>query len=172
MSILEEKYFWNEAAAYEFVEAQMWPKGPVCPHCGTCDNIRKLNGATTRIGTYKCYHCHRPFTVKIGTIFEASRLPMHVWLQSIYLIAQSDSLMPVRELEQALGISTKTAKVIAHRLHKAMLVSQPRKPGTKTGQKSRISPAGKKKKHGQPEEAPPQHRLPAIRDFFSSMGAS
>ncbi|MBA5775979.1 transposase [Stappia sp. F7233] len=123
MSVLSERYFRNEQAAYEFVEKQVWPKGPVCPHCHEAGNIRKLNGSSTRMGTYKCYHCLKPFTVKIGTVFEASRLPMHIWLQSIYLVAQSDRIMPAKELEEALGVSAKTAKVLAYRLHKAMYSS-------------------------------------------------
>ena len=77
MSLLSLAFFRNEEAAYEFVESKVWPRGPVCPHCQESSNIRKLNGSSTRIGTYKCYGCLKPFTVKIGTVFEASRLPLH-----------------------------------------------------------------------------------------------
>lgn len=120
MSILKEDIFKNEAAAWAFVEARVWPNGPVCPRCRRSGNVTKLRGASTRQGTYKCYDCSHPFTVKMDTVLEASRLPMHVWLQAIYLIAQSDSPMPSKELQSALGISQKTAKVIAYRLRKAM----------------------------------------------------
>ena len=70
--ILSEPRFHGEQAAYEWVEALVWPNGRVCPHCGVVDNSGKLMGKTTRIGLYKCYACRKPFTVKIGTIFEAS----------------------------------------------------------------------------------------------------
>lgn len=72
MSILSQPHFHNEEAAYEFVEARVWPQGPVCPHCGARDRISKMGGKSTRIGAYKCYHCRKPFTVKVGTIFEES----------------------------------------------------------------------------------------------------
>ncbi len=120
MSVLSEKYFRDEKAAYEFIESHVWPQGPICPHCREGHHVKKLNGSSTRIGTYKCYHCLKPFTVKIGTVFEASRLPLHVWLQSIYFIAQSGEVMPAKDLERALGVSAKTAKVLAYRLNKAM----------------------------------------------------
>ena len=76
-----------DLAAY--VEAELWPDGPVCPHCGGVERNKKMGGTSTRIGTYKCYDCRKPFTVKIGTIFEASHVPMRLWLQAMYLIAGS-----------------------------------------------------------------------------------
>lgn len=141
MSVLSRSYFRNEEAAYEFVESKVWPRGPVCPHCAESGHVKKLKGASTRIGTYKCYGCLKPFTVKIGTVFEASRLPLHVWLQSIYLIARSDQALPPKELEQALGISPKTAKVLAYRLRKAMYAAEARRRATVS---SRMGTASRK----------------------------
>ena len=69
-SAISQPYFHNEAKAYEFVEAKVWPHGPSCPHCGGVERISKMAGKSTRIGTYKCYQCRKPFTVKVGTIFE------------------------------------------------------------------------------------------------------
>ena len=89
-SILSQAYFHNEEAAYEFVEARVWPKGPVCPHCGGVERNKKMGGTSTRIGVYKCYDCRKPFTVKVGTIFESSHIPLRLWLQGIYLIAASN----------------------------------------------------------------------------------
>jgi len=131
MSILKEPCFWEETAAIEFVESIVWPDGPVCPHCGEADSIGKLKGNSTRLGTCKCYHCNLPFTVKIGTFLEASRLPIHVWLQSIYFLAQSDFKLPARELEKAVGISGKTARSITHRVQKALEHSARGRPAAK-----------------------------------------
>lgn len=50
-SILSAPYFHNEEAAYEFVEARVWPKGPVCPHCGGVERIGRMGGKSTRIGS-------------------------------------------------------------------------------------------------------------------------
>ena len=62
MSILSAKHFHDEKAAYAFVEARVWPEGPVCPHCGGVDRISPMKGKSTRVGTYKCYQCRKPFT--------------------------------------------------------------------------------------------------------------
>ena len=69
MSALSAPHFHNEKAAYAYVEARVWPEGPVCPHCGGYERIGKLSGQSTRIGVHKCYQCRKPFTVKVGTIF-------------------------------------------------------------------------------------------------------
>ena len=86
--MLSEPYFHNEDAAYSFCESRLWPAGPLCPHCrSTGEKVGKLKGKSTRRGTYKCYACLRPFTVKIGTVFESSHLELHLWLQAIYLVS-------------------------------------------------------------------------------------
>ncbi|MFZ2103264.1 MAG: IS1595 family transposase, partial [Oricola sp.] len=120
MSILSEKHFHNEAAAYKFVEARIWPNGPVCPHCGGTDRISPMKGKSTRIGTYKCYQCRKPFTVKIGTIFEASHVKMHLWLQAIFLMASSKKGISANQLHRTLGVTLKTAWFMAHRIREAM----------------------------------------------------
>jgi transposase-like protein len=50
---------------------RIWANGRTCPQCGTIDDSAALKGKSTRIGVYKCYDCRKPFTVKVGTIFEA-----------------------------------------------------------------------------------------------------
>lgn len=120
MSILSEKYFHDEAAAYRFVEARVWPEGPVCPHCGGVDRISKMKGESTRIGTYKCYQCRKPFTVKIGTIFESSHVKLHLWLQAIFLMASSKKGISANQLHRTLGVTLKTAWFMAHRIREAM----------------------------------------------------
>jgi len=76
MSILSKAYFHNEEAAIEHVEAVLWPDGPTCPHCGACDRIGKIQAnpeKRVRLGLHKCGHCKGQFTVKVGTVFEASK---------------------------------------------------------------------------------------------------
>jgi transposase-like protein len=119
-SALSAKHFHNEEAAYAYVEARIWPEGPVCPHCGGVERLGKLGGKSTRIGTYKCYQCRKPFTVKIGTIFEASHVPLHIWLQAIYLIAGSKKGISSNQLHRTLGVTLKTAWFMSHRIREAM----------------------------------------------------
>src|SRR6266851_657783 len=92
-SILSAAHFHNEEAAYKFVEARIWPKGP---------------------------DCRQPFTVKIGTIFEASHIPMRLWLQAIFLIASSKKGISSNQLHRTLGITLKSAWFMSHRIREAM----------------------------------------------------
>jgi len=120
MSILSQPHFHNEEAAYAFVEARIWPQGPVCPHCACVERIGKMGGKSTRIGAYKCYNCRKPFTVKVGTIFESSHIAMHLWLQAIFLIACSKKGISSNQLHRTLGITLKSAWFMSHRIREAM----------------------------------------------------
>lgn len=121
-SVLSEPHFHNEAAAFAYVEAKLWPNGPVCYHCGGMTRIGKLNGKTTRPGLYKCYACRKPFTVRMGTVFEASHAPMRVWLQVIYMICSSKKGISTQQLHRTLGGSMTTAWFLGHRVREAMKV--------------------------------------------------
>lgn len=120
MSILSAEHFHDEAKAYEFIEARVWNQGPVCPHCKAQDRISKMKGKSTRIGTYKCYHCRKPFTVKVGTVFEASHIPLRLWLQAIFLLSSSKKGMSSNQLHRTLGITLKSAWFMSHRIREAM----------------------------------------------------
>jgi transposase-like protein len=119
-SLISTPHLQNEEAAYTFVEAKIWSDGPVCPHCGSKERIGKMGGKTTRIGLYKCYVCRKQFTVKIGTIFEDSHVPMHLWLQAIYLLSASKKGFSSNQLHRTLGVTLKTAWFMGHRIREAM----------------------------------------------------
>src|SRR5687768_13378339 len=119
-SALSAPHFHNEAAAFAFVEARVWPEGPVCPHCGGVERISLMGGKSTRQGLYKCYQCRKPFTVRIGTIFESSHVPLHIWLQAMYLIAGSKKGISSNQLHRTLGVTLKTAWFMSHRIREAM----------------------------------------------------
>lgn len=119
-SVLSDKHFHDEAAAYRFVEERVWPNGPVCPHCGGVDRISPMKGKSTRIGAYKCYQCRKPFTVKVGTIFESSHVPLRQWLQAIFLLSSSKKGISANQLSRTLGCTLKTAWFIGHRIREAM----------------------------------------------------
>jgi transposase-like protein len=121
-SILESKALQDEAAAYAWVEARIWPEGPVCPHCGGADRISKMGGKSTRIGVYKCYQCRRQFSVKVKTVFEDSHVPMRLWLQAMYLLCSSKKGISSNQLHRTLGVTLKTAWFMAHRIREAMRV--------------------------------------------------
>jgi transposase-like protein len=120
-AVLSALHFHNEEAAFAHVESRLWPDGPVCPHCGATDeHIGRLAGKTSRIGLRKCYACRETFTVRMGTIFEDSHLPLHLWLQVIHLMCASKKGVSTRQVQRMLQCSMKTAWHLTHRIRKAM----------------------------------------------------
>lgn len=133
MSVLTKTYFYDEAAAFAHVEALLWADGRACPHCGTVDNSYPLKGVRTkaskknpngieRHGLYKCGDCRKQFTVRIGTIFEESHLPLHLWLQAIHLVCSSKKGISAHQLHRTLEVQYKTAWFLEHRIREAMRV--------------------------------------------------
>ena len=118
-SIFSAPHFNDEAAAYAFVEAHLWADGRVCPHCGVVDRSGSLKGKSNRVGLYKCYACRKPFTVKVGTIFEASHIAMRDWLTAIQLICSSKKGISSNQLSRTLGITLKSAWFMSHRIREA-----------------------------------------------------
>src|SRR5258708_17721776 len=94
-----------------------WP--PVPPLRWTGRNT-KLAGKSTRIGVYKCKDCRKPFTVKVGTIFEDSHIPMRMWLQAIALLCASKKGISSNQLHRMMGITLKSAWFMSHRIREAM----------------------------------------------------
>jgi transposase-like protein len=119
-SIFSAPHFNDEAAAYAYVETRIWKDGRVCPHCGVVDRSASLNGKSSRVGLYKCYACRKPFTVKIGTIFEDSHMAMRDWLTAIHLVCSSKKGISANQLHRTLGITLKSAWFLAHRIREAM----------------------------------------------------
>ena len=130
-SVLSDARFHNEEAAFAYVEAELWPSGPVCPHCENADStkIGRLQGKTTRVGLRKCYACRKPFTVRIGTVFEDSHLPLRLWLQAIHLLCSSKKGISTRQLQRLLGCGMKTAWHLGHRIRHAMAPGNPAQLG-------------------------------------------
>jgi transposase-like protein len=118
--IFAAAHFNDEQAAYDYVEARIWAKGRVCPHCGVFDRSGRLTGKSDRPGLYKCYACRKKFTVKIGTIFEDSHIQMRDWLTAIHLICSSKKGVSSNQLHRTLGITLKSAWFLSHRIREAM----------------------------------------------------
>ncbi|WP_024773038.1 transposase [Aquimarina macrocephali] len=119
-SILDKPYFYDEAAAFSHLEGIMWPNGAVCPHCSAKDRIYELKGKSTRVGLKKCGNCRKQFTVKIGTVFESSHVPLHKWLQAFYLMTSGKENISIHKLHQVLEVTYKTAWHMNERLSDVM----------------------------------------------------
>lgn len=131
MSVLSKPYMHDEAAAFAHVESIIWPGGPVCPHCGNCGKVYVLTGVRSkpsqknpegveRHGLKKCAECRKQFTVRIGTIFEVSHIPLHKWLQAIHLMVSSKKGISSHQLHRVLEITHKSAWFMSHRIREAM----------------------------------------------------
>src|SRR4051794_33771289 len=90
MSILSRPWFHDEVAAFAHLEGLLWPNGPVCPHCGSMSG-KHYDLGKTRVGLRKCSEkeCRKQFTVKVGTVFEHARIPLHKMLQAVHLLCSS-----------------------------------------------------------------------------------
>jgi transposase-like protein len=119
--------FADEDKAREFLEGKRWPDGkPVCPHCGQ-EGAYKLtsHGATEgkrpmRPGVWKCKACRKQFTVRVGTIFEESKLPLRKWLMAIHLMTSSKKGVRSHQIRRELDVSIKTAWFLTHRIRECM----------------------------------------------------
>lgn len=119
-SVLSAPQFQSETAAFAYVEAALWPNGPVCPHCQETERLRRFQGKATRLGLFKCNACKGQFTVRMGTIFEDSHLGLHLWLQVIHLFCTSKKGISTRQIQRMLNCSMKTAWFLGHRIRLVM----------------------------------------------------
>jgi transposase-like protein len=109
------RFFSDPDRTVEYVASLRWPDGPVCPRC---DGREHSFLRTRRL--WKCKSCKRQFSVKVGTIFEDSAIPLDKWMIAIWLIANSKNGISSHELGRALGISQKSAWFVNHRIRLAM----------------------------------------------------
>ncbi len=119
-SILNQPQFQDAEKAREYLEAQRWPEGAICPHCGVIGKAVKLEGEAHRAGLWKCYDCREQFSATVGTVFEDSKVPLNKWLQAVYMMCASKKGVSSKQLERMLGVSYKTAWFMTHRIRAAM----------------------------------------------------
>lgn len=119
---LTEPRFNDETAARAWLEAQRWPDGRVCPHCGNADQakLKALAGKAHRPGLCQCAECREQFTVTVGTVMERSKIPLAKWVLGLHLMAASKKGVSAHQLHRMLGVTYKTAWFMAHRLREAM----------------------------------------------------
>lgn len=113
--------FQDESSAVSFVETQLWPRGPVCPHC------KGMN--TTPRPKRRGHHCNtrgcgKDFTVRIGTVFEKSKISLKYWLYTIYLMETSRKSISSLQLSKELGIEQRSAWFMLHRLREACITEE------------------------------------------------
>src|SRR6266851_7485858 len=120
MCDLTNPAFTDEDKAREFLEASRWPDGPVCPFCGQLDTVKAVGGEPMGPGWYYCAECQDKFTVRVGTLYERSHIPLHKWLLATHLVAASKKGMSALQLSRMLGITYKSAWFMCHRIREGM----------------------------------------------------
>lgn len=116
--------FTNEDAARRFIESKRWPNGPVCPHCSSTQvytlTAKSDSRRPVRPGVYKCGVCRKQFTVRIGTIFEESHVPLSKWLMAIHLMTSSKKGISSHQIAREIGVTQKSGWFLCHRIREAM----------------------------------------------------
>ena len=160
------KLFNDEDAARDFLEAKRWSKGRFCPHCG-CLETYKLAGkpgskSPVRPGVYKCKACRAQFTVRIGTIFEESKIPISKWLMAIHLMTSSKKGVSSHQIARELDITVKSAWFVTHRIREAM--KQEPLAGMLTGvvEADETYVGGKPRVHGTKHKRTPSTKVPVV----------
>ena len=104
----------NQEAARLYLEARLWPNGVKCPVCGMGERI-----GVRKDGFYRCHQCKEDFTVRTGTIFERSHVPLHKWIYAMYLLVTARKGISSMQLAKEIGITQKSAWFALHRLREA-----------------------------------------------------
>jgi transposase-like protein len=123
MSIADNPIFHDAEKAREWLEALLWPEGPVCPHCGLVGCAYTLRGKKQRAGLYRCKGCDEQFTVTVGTIFESSHIPLNKWVLAFQLMVASKKGVSAHQLHRMLGLTYKSAWFMAMRIREALTES-------------------------------------------------
>lgn len=125
MTDLTNPIYTNEEAARAHLEAIRWPQGPSCPYCGVTDESKALGGKSMGDGWFHCSACRKKYTVRVGTVYERSHVPLHKWVLATHLLCASKKGMSAHQLHRMLGVTYKTAWFMAHRIRESMRDTSP-----------------------------------------------
>ncbi|MGE4062847.1 MAG: IS1595 family transposase [Rhodospirillaceae bacterium] len=128
---LNHPIYTDEKAACEHLANIRWPSVITCPRCGVEGQARALGGESMGPGWFYCGACQDKFTVRTGTVYERSHIPLHKWLLGFRLMASSKKGISAHQLHRTLGITYKSAWFMAHRIREAMSDTDPSPLGGK-----------------------------------------
>jgi transposase-like protein len=156
---LANPIFTDEAKATAHMEADRWPDGEYCPHCGSF-NVHKMAGKT-QAGMFLCNDCREKFTVRTGAIFERSHIPLHKWLLATHLMAASKKGMSALQLSRMLGLPYKSAWFLCHRIRESMKPTSAAPIGgeSKIVESDETVFGGKAKNRAHPKKEPKKHTV-------------
>lgn len=166
MCDLTNPAFTDEDEARKLLEASRWPDGPVCPFCGQLDTVKPVQGKSMGPGWFYCADCQDKFTVRVGTLYERSHIPLHKWLLATHLVISSKKGMSALQLSRMLGITYKSAWFMCHRIREGMT---PAKPGPIGGANKVVESdetfiGGKAKNRAYAKKEPKKHAVLTLVD--------
>jgi transposase-like protein len=123
MCNLTRPEFHDDEAARVWLEAELWPHGPVCPHCKEVSKATQLHGKAHRPGLYQCNACREQFSVTVGTLYERSHIPLHLWLAVTHLMMASKKGMSALQISRMIGRPYKTVWFMCHRVRESLKAS-------------------------------------------------
>lgn len=118
----------DEAAAVEFLEKQRWGDTPKCPHCDSSEVVKMMNEDRTARNArflWRCHDCGQQFTVRVGTIFESSRIPLRIWCHAFWRACSSKKDVSALQISRECSITYKSALFLMHRIRFAMEKAEP-----------------------------------------------
>ncbi|MBX3351343.1 MAG: IS1595 family transposase [Phycisphaeraceae bacterium] len=113
----------DELAAVEFMEKRRWGDCPACPHCGSSAFYKMTDRATGERNArflWRCRDCKKQYTVRIGTIFEDSRIPLRHWCFAFWAACASKKGVSAKQIQRQTGLSYKSALFMMHRIRFTM----------------------------------------------------
>ncbi len=169
--------FHDEDKAREYFEAQRWPNGPSCPHCGEAENIHRLEGEKHRAGLLQCNSCMLQFSVMVGSVMESSHLPLTKWALAFHKMAASKKGISAMQMQRELNLgSYRTAWFMVMRIREAMQLPKMgmgRLGGEgKTLESDETFVGGKAKNAHKGKPAPKKHAVHALVERGGKVRAS
>jgi len=154
----------DEAAAVEFLDKQRWGDIPACPHCGAM-RVRKMtdgNGGRNKRFLWRCADCKKQFTVRIGTVFEDSRIPLRIWCYAFWRACASKKGISSLQISRECHITYKSALFIMHRIHYAMSAPKQREKLRGTVEADETYCGGKPRYKGQSKPGRGTRKTPVL----------
>ena len=114
---------WSDEECRQYLEKARWPNEVICPKCGVQDpyRIKRKSRTKNKVSTiFKCRGCKRQFSTTVGTIFEDSKVPLHKWFATMYLMCSSKKGVSAHQLHRMLDIGYRAAWYMCHRVREAM----------------------------------------------------
>jgi len=103
----------DEESARVYIEKMVWPNGRYYPYCGSANTVEVKGGKPM---PYRCKDCRKHFSVRVGNIFQSSKVPLQTWLATIYLMTTAKKGVSSLQVSRQLGITQKTAWMLCHKI--------------------------------------------------------